>query len=375
LKFLVAPNAFKESLTSTQAAEAIGRGLKKADPKFEADLLPLSDGGPGLLDTLHTALGGKLVREELADGPVKSIGPIRPMWLGLPGSRAVVESSQAIGLELVPPKKRDALRASSRPLGQLLLRILQTRPKEVLIGLGGSATTDGGTGMARGLGWTMMAGGGAYLPPGGAGLEHLEMLSRPLLDFVKGVRFTVLCDVKNPLTGASGSARVFAPQKGASPADVKILERGLEKLEEVIGKKVSRTPGAGAAGGLGAGFLYFCGARLVPGAKTILEWTGFDQRLRMADWVITGEGRLDSQSLSGKLPYEVCQHAKKACKPCLILAGEISGSPLTWKKTGARTEQIRPKNKSAAYSIKHAANLLEQKAFVFGKSLVRNEKS
>lgn len=294
MRALIAPNPYKGTYTASEAARLIAIRLRRRHPHAQIDLLPLADGGPGTVDALHAALGGRLMRSTVR-GPLGR--PLAAAWLKVNARLAVIESAQAIGLERVPPGRRDAMKASSFGLGQLMLAARRSGCRELLIGLGGSATTDAGIGMALALG---------------------------SLDAMKGVAIRVLCDVDNPLYGPQGAARVFAPQKGASPAQVRALDARLRSASRLMPVPVARQKGAGAAGGLGAGLMAFAGAALVPGAATLMGLCRFHARLKKADWVISGEGNFDAQSLGGKLPYAVAMEALKAKKKCSLVCGKIA---------------------------------------------------
>ncbi|MCS7006323.1 MAG: glycerate kinase, partial [Gaiellaceae bacterium] len=268
-------------LDASKAAEALAQGVRAAGA--EAELLPVADGGEGTASALRSALGGDW-REAAAHDPLGR--PIRARWLALADGRAVVEAAAAIGLPLLAPEERDPLRASSRGLGELVLAALATRPRELLVALGGSATVDGGAGLR----------------------EVVPELPVPT---------TVLCDVLTPLAGA---APLFGPQKGASPEDVAILERRLA-ADEVL-RPHADLPGAGAAGGLGAA-LAALGARLVPGAAAVLDLVGFDERLGRADLVVTGEGQVDETTAEGKAPAEVARRAAAWGVPCVVFGGRV----------------------------------------------------
>ncbi|MES2201282.1 MAG: glycerate kinase [candidate division FCPU426 bacterium] len=314
MRLLIAPNAFKGTFSALQAARAIAAGVQRALPKAHLDLMPLADGGPGTLQCLSGVKKNLSVHDALGR-------PRRSQWLLAAPGLALIESSQAIGLTLIPEKKRDALAADSFGLGQLLLAARRQGCGRILVGLGGSATSDGGTGMARALGWRFLDSAGRDLDAGGGSLEALERIIPPAKQAWKSVE--VLCDVDNPLFGRNGAAQVYSPQKGAGPAEVRRLDKGLRRLASFFPARLSSMPGAGAAGGLGFGLKVFCGAKLVPGAATLMALADFEARLKKADAVVSGEGRFDSQSLRGKLPYIVALRAVKAKKSCALICGSV----------------------------------------------------
>ena len=321
LRVVVAPNAFKGSLTAQAAAEAIARGVEAAGA--EPVLLPVADGGDGTLDALVAGVGGS-VMGVIARGPLGL--PVRAHLGQLTDGTGVVEMAQASGLGLVPVGDRDPMRASSVGTGELIKGALARRPTRVLVALGGSATMDGGTGLARALGVRFTDAGGKPIAEGGAGLTALAKIDVSRLDpRVKATPLIALADVTNPLLGENGAAAVFGPQKGATPGDVAQLERGLARLAERMATDldadVADLPGAGAAGGAGA-MLAALGAQLMPGADVVLEALRFGERIAGAGLVITGEGKLDTQSLAGKAPIAVARAAAAAGVPCAAIAGE-----------------------------------------------------
>lgn len=326
MRVVVAPNAFKGCLTAKQAAEAIARGIRAAGA--EAVLVPIADGGDGTLDALVAGVGGS-VMGTIARGPMGL--PVRAHLGILSDGTAVVEMAQATGLTLVPAADRDPMRASSYGTGELIRAALSRRPSRIVCALGGSATVDGGTGIARALGVKFLDAEWRALPDGGAALERLARIDADKLDpRVRATPIVVASDVTNPLLGPQGAARVFGPQKGADPQQVEALERGLERLAERLaadlGADVADRPGAGAAGGTGA-MLMALGASLRPGVDVVLEALRFADLLDGADLVITGEGKLDRQTLGGKGPIGVARAAAEANVPCAALVGvsELDG--------------------------------------------------
>ena len=295
MKVVVAPDSFKECLDAGEVASAIAEGLYSVIPDAEVKLIPLSDGGEGMAGLLTESLGGELV-------PVKVTGPVGETVearFGRVGRTAILDVASACGLNLVPKEKRNPLIATSKGVGELIAAaIIQSGCKELLIGLGGSATCDGGEGMIS--------------VPG-------------LRNIVTGVKIKALCDVDNPFLGPDGTARVFAPQKGADPQMVEMLEKRMELQAERIlsntGIDVSMMPGAGAAGGLGGALHAYLGAELVPGIETVLDIVGFDREIVDADLIITGEGTSDLQTLSGKVPMGVLRRSSGI--PVILVSGRV----------------------------------------------------
>lgn len=324
---LIAPNAFKGSLDAATAAAAMARGLRQVRPAVRCLLCPLADGGDGLLERLISARGG-LRRNHRVTGPLGAPVNARLGWL--PDTRtAVIEMALASGLALVPPERRACVDATTQGTGELIRHALDLGARRILVGLGGSASCDGGTGAAAALGARFLDRRGHPLPPTGRHLGAIRRLDLTGLDpRLRATTILGLCDVRNPLYGPRGAAAVFAPQKGASPAEVRRLDAGLAHLADLIrattGRAVARLPGAGAAGGLGAGLVAFCGARLQPGAATVAAETGFTRALARADLVITGEGRLDDQTPQGKVPGYVAAQARAAGIPCIGLGGSVA---------------------------------------------------
>jgi len=323
---VVAPNAFKGCLTAQQAAEAIAAGVRAAGA--HAEIVPVADGGDGTLDVLIAGVGGT-VMGVIARGPLGL--PVRAHLGRLSDGSGVVEMAQASGVALVPEAERDPMRASSFGTGELIRGALARRPARVLVALGGSATVDGGTGLARALGVRFFDEDGAEVPEGGGALERLARIDATRLDpRVRDTPIVACVDVSNPLLGPEGAAPVFGPQKGATPEQVRSLERGLARLAERLaadlGADVTDRPGAGAAGGTGA-MLAALGANIRPGAEVVLDAVGFAAKLDEADLVLTGEGKLDRQSLSGKAPVAVAKACAERLVACAAIVGEADLAP------------------------------------------------
>jgi len=324
LKIIVAPNSFKGSLSAAQAAAAIARGVRQAFPDAEVVEIPVADGGEGTVDALVSARKGTY-RSVQVDGPLRD--PVQAAYGLIDGGRTgVVELASASGLTLIANERRDPRRASTFGFGQLLESVRSDGVGSIIAGIGGSATNDGGAGIAQALGYRLLDADGRDLRRGGAALARLERIDASGFDpGWRSVGVMVASDVTNPLTGPQGASSVYGPQKGADPEAVRELDWALTHLAEAIrrdlGKDVAELPGAGAAGGAGAGLIAFLGARLVPGAPLVVEASGFDDALPGASLVITGEGRVDGQTAYGKAPGEVARRAKAAGIPTLLLAG------------------------------------------------------
>ncbi|MGZ4139271.1 MAG: glycerate kinase family protein [Actinomycetota bacterium] len=326
MRVVVAPDKFKGSLTAAEAAEAIGRGLRAAGA--DPDLAPVADGGEGTLDALHLAVGGS-VMGVIARGPLGI--PVRAHLARLNDGTGVVELSQASGLRLVPEAERDPMRANTTGTGELIKGALARRPSKLIVAIGGSATVDGGTGLARALGIRFLDADGAEVPPGGDGLSRIATIDASGLDACwSSVEVIVAADVMSPLAGPEGAARVYGPQKGATLEQIRLLERGLEtlgkRIEADLGVAVLEAPGAGAAGGVGA-MLLGMGAVLRSGAEVVFEAIGLAERIARADLVVTGEGRLDESTMACKAPAAVARLAAEARVPCVALVGEAVVRP------------------------------------------------
>ena len=321
-QILVAPAAFKGTLGPRQVAEALSAGIRRAVPEASLLQCPISDGGDGLLDAVLTP--GSLREPVSVTGPLGA--PVRGVLGWVDPETAIFESATASGIALLRPDQLDPLRATTRGVGELIWEATERGAKVVVVGLGGSATVDGGTGAARGLGWTFLDAHGEALPEGGGSLAQLADLGG---GWGLGAQVLALSDVTTPLIGSDGAAPVFAPQKGAGPEGVKLLSRGLERLAELMARhgrpELATLPGGGAAGGLGAGLAFFAKASLVPGAEWVLDRVGFDAALAKADFVVTGEGSFDRTSLVGKASGEVIRRAQAAKKRVAVVAGKVEG--------------------------------------------------
>lgn len=324
MRVVVAPDSFGGTLSAVEVAQAIAEGWRAVAPDDELLLRPLSDGGPGFVETLAASLGGRRVAVSVSD-PLGR--PVRAEFL-LDSDTAYVEAAQACGLHLVPPPDRRPLDATSYGVGQLLLAAAEAGARRAVVGLGGSGTTDAGAGLFSAIGLDLRDAGGGALPPGGGSLVVLDRLTgRPQL---RGMALVAATDVDNPLAGAHGAAAVFGPQKGANADDVARLDAGLRRWAKIIERDLPGAPagmiglpGGGAAGGLGAALLAL-GARREPGLGLVAAAVGLDAALAQADLVLTGEGSFDWQSLRGKVPAGVAAAAAEHAVPCLVLAGQVS---------------------------------------------------
>lgn len=341
MRYLVAPLEFKGSLTAAEAAEAMRQGLERAGPGNEVEVLPLADGGPGTAEALVAALGGTWHTLPVHDPLGRLVEATYGTWAG--GTAGIVEMAQASGLVRLAPGERNARRASSFGTGELIRAAVLTGVRTLMVGLGGSATNDGGAGLLQALGVRLRDVQGRELPPGGAALRDLARMDLDgALRQMREVELTCVTDVTNPLTGPKGASAVYGPQKGATNADVALLDSALAHFAEVVrrqlGLDVSREPGMGAAGGLGFGLRVVFGARMVRGFEHIAQMVHLDERLAGCDVVLTGEGRLDAQSRQGKGPVALAERARRAGKEVVVFAGSVEG---VWTKGDSPFDDVK----------------------------------
>ena len=326
MRVVVAPDSYKGSVSAVGVAAALERGVLRVFPQAEVRKIPIADGGEGTVEALVTATGGQM-KQERVRGPLGEV--VDACWgiLG-DGKTAVIEMAAASGLPLVPPDRRDPRITTTYGTGELIRTALDAGLRRIIIGIGGSATNDGGTGMAQALGAKFLAADGAELPPGGGALAQLKTIDLSGLDSrLTETEITVACDVDNPLCGQRGAAAVFGPQKGATPAMVAELDAALGHFagcaRAATGRNVADLAGAGAAGGLGAGLLFFTPAKLRPGVEIVLEAVKFAEVVKDAAFVITGEGRTDFQTAYGKAPVGVAKVAKQFGVPVFCISGGL----------------------------------------------------
>lgn len=366
MRIVCAPNAFKGTLTATDAAAAMGRGVLQARPDAEPILLPVADGGDGTLDVLLAASPQARVEHVRATGPQEEQVFARLGWIA--HKAAVVELAEASGLRLLkrPPSPADALRSTSRGTGELIGFALDAGAEKVLVGVGGSACTDGGAGVLAALGAVLLDEDGNPLPDGGGNLTGLASVDvTGLHPGLRDARIEVAIDTTAPLLGSAGAAAVYGPQKGADPQTVAILERGLGRLAEVAGRALGADPalagrpGSGAAGGCAWG-LAALGASLIGGAALVCEAVHLDDALADAALVLTGEGRLDASTGTGKAPFEVLRRSQAAGVPCIAVAGRIDpDAPAGWADSVALDATAE---RSGLDPYRDAARLVEEAA-------------
>lgn len=362
MKIICAPDSFKGSLSAPQACLALHNGARRVFPDALIELCPLADGGEGTLQTLTQSAGGWLKTARVQDPLGDSI---EANWGILPDGKAVIEMAQAAGLHLVDPARRDAKIASTFGVGQLIKAALRAGCRELLIGIGGSATTDGGAGALAALGAHFRDANEVILPPGGAALARLASIDLRFFEpKLERAQITLLCDVSNPLCGENGAARVYGPQKGASPRDVELLDAALLHFSGVAREKLgfdcSNQPGAGAAGGLAFGLMAFCSATARSGIEVVLEAARFESRSRGADLVLTGEGALDAQTLQGKVVAGVCRAARSQNIPVLAFGGKVELSGAQMDELGLKSAfSLADGPRDLGFCIENAGELLE----------------
>lgn len=327
MRIVIAPDSFKESMTALEAAHAIEAGFKEVFPQAEYLKIPMADGGEGTVQSIIDATDGE-IRKLFVTGP---LGEQIEAFYGLSGDGklAVIEMAASSGLEKVPPAKRNPLLTTTYGFGELIADALNEGVEEILLGIGGSATNDGGAGMLMALGGKLLDRDGQAIQPTGAGLKDLVDID--LIDLhprIKDVTIRVACDVDNPLTGKNGAAYIYGPQKGANPDQVVELDQNLKNYAEVIKNKlqkdIEKIAGAGAAGGLGAGLIAFLSANLEPGGDLLADLMNLDDKIKNADLVITGEGGINHQTIFGKTPIAVSKIAKKHEVPTIAFSGVLN---------------------------------------------------
>jgi len=327
MKIVIAPDSFKGNLTAKQVADAIEIGINRLIPDAEIVKIPMADGGEGTVQALVDATDGEIITAEVSD-PLGNRIKAEFGILGDSQKTAVIEMASASGLPLVPRDKRNPMLTTTYGTGELIRIALDKGCRKLIVGIGGSATVDGGAGMAQALGVRLLDKNSDEIPKGGGGLEHLDHIDTTSLDpRITETTTIVACDVDNPLVGPRGAPEVFGPQKGATPEMVKILDKFLDRYADIIksdlGIDIKNIPGAGAAGGLGAGLMAFLGAQLRSGIDIVIDASGLEKHLKDTDIVITGEGRIDRQTIYGKTPIGVARTAKKYGIPVIAFAGNI----------------------------------------------------
>jgi glycerate kinase len=334
MKVLIAMDSFKGNLSSLGVADIVESGIRKVYPSSDIAKIAIADGGEGTVDAVVSSMAGEYVYVEVT-GPMGN--RVRAKYGIVEGCTAVIEMSEAFGLCLVPEGKRNPMKTTTYGTGELIQDALDRGLKKIIVGIGGSATNDGGVGMAMALGARFINKFGQSIGIGGGSLDMLDRINIDTIDkMIRNTTFIAACDINNPLYGNNGASRVFAPQKGASPETVEILDKNLLHYSEIVKRDLSidaaEIPGAGSAGGLGYGLMAFCGAELMKGINIVLGIVKIDEKIQAADIVITGEGRIDGQTVHGKAPVGIAARAKKYHKPVFAIAGFIDkGAELVYE--------------------------------------------
>lgn len=374
MRIVIAPNAFKGTLSALEAGRAIERGLKHAHPKLRTEIIPMADGGDGTLDAIINATGGT-IHHVTARDPLERI--IKARFGLIPATRtAVIELAEASGLVRLRPAERNPMKTSSTGTGDLIRAAVKLGARHLLLTLGGSATVDGGIGLAHALGVRFFDGEKRELAPNGANLQRIATMDLDEFTVLcRRITVEIACDVDNSLCGPRGAAAVFGPQKGATPAMVKRLDAGLRNLATILekspGVSVMDIPGAGAAGGAAAMLMALFNAKLSPGVDRVMKAIHLKDRIRGADWVITGEGRIDDQTAHGKAPAGVAKLAKRQGIPCIAICGSVG--PGSEKLSSIGIQAIYPcvtKPKTEAQLRRGAARRLEATALRAAKGII-----
>ena len=378
-KVLVASDSFKGSLSSGEVAEAVRAAIEETMPGCEVLSLEISDGGEGLVQALAPALGAVTVSAQVHD----PLGRRIEAQYAVKGECAVIEMASASGLTLVAREERDIMKASSRGLGELILDALERGCRDFVIGIGGSATNDAGTGMLSALGWRFLDSSGQTVPDGGVSLESIARIDASAADArLREARFRVACDVDNPFFGPEGAAAVFGPQKGADPEQVQVLDRGMRHFAALVQEydgtiavrpgasvDLQAVPGSGAAGGVGGALTAFLAAPLLPGAQLVLDALGFDTLASGCDLVITGEGRLDAQSLRGKACHAVLSRCLAIGVPVIAICGTAENSEALSAAGFKKILPVKPGGQSLVEAMRPdvaAANIRNAVKSLFG---------
>lgn len=365
LNILIAPDSFKDSLSAMEVANCIEQGILQVDPSASIQKIPLADGGEGFTEALMQNQGGRRIELEVLDPLLR---PISAAYGILNNGTAVIEMAAASGIELLSHDERNPLTTSTFGTGMLIKDAIKKGCRKIIIGIGGSATNDGGLGMARALGYQFLDINGNEIAEGGGAINQLYKINEEhVLTEIKATEILVACDVRNPLTGADGASAIYGPQKGASVEMINLLDSNLEHLATIINNQMNmnvlQIPGGGAAGGLGAGLVAFANGHLQSGFDIVSKQTGLEEAIAKCDLVITGEGRIDGQTAQGKTPWGVAQIAKKYNKPVIGIAGSLGeGFSDLYEQGFQSLFSIAQGPASLQYCIENANNLLKTTA-------------
>lgn len=374
MKFVLAPDKFKGSLTGLQFCEIVNESLLKSHPDADVVSLPLADGGDGTIDILDYHLNGQRIKTIVNDPLFR---PIEASYLYMDSIKtAFIEMAAASGLALLKPEEQNCFYTTSLGTGELIKDAIEKGAKTIILGIGGSATNDCGMGMANALGYQFLDGNGIELSPVGKNLLKVHAIKTDQVTVVlKDIDFKVACDVTNPLFGKQGAAFVYGPQKGATKEEIMLLDKGLQHISNIFKKQLERdieqVSGAGAAGGMGAGTMVFLNAELNSGIDLVKEVIEFDTKIKGADWVITGEGKLDEQTLSGKTIQGVLKSANKYKIPVAALCGSASLSKKEIKNMGiSYADAIMNEAKNLEDALENSETYLSKMVMKFAKSLL-----
>lgn len=366
---LIAMDSWKGSLSAQAAGEAVERGIHSVHPGLNTLVAPLADGGEGTLEIIRQSRPGEFISTKVT-GPLPD-RTVEDGYLYWPDTgEALIEMAKCAGLPLLEPSEQNPLLTTTRGVGEWIQDAMSRGAKTITIALGGSATVDGGSGMAKALGWRFLDEHGEDLPDGGGSLIHLTKILPPAT--LPDIEIRAMCDVTNPLLGPKGAATIFGPQKGATPEQVQTLEKGLSNLaialQEATGVEVAEVPGAGAAGGLGAGCIGFLGGSLVSGIDEMLRISGLKEKIKDATHVVTGEGRVDSQSLDGKVLSGILKAAESSHVPVSVIAGSCTLAQTELDAAGlTHAIQANQENLSLEKAMACAGELAEQAGNTFAQ--------
>jgi len=366
MKIVVATDSFKGTLKAIEACRIIADAIGECLPSAHIVIKPMADGGEGTARAMIEAAGGQWIRRKVM-GPLAQM-QVEAGFAWFDDNAALVEMACASGLELLAAEQMNPMKTTTYGTGELINAAIEYGARKVLLAVGGSATVDCGLGAASALGWKFCDEQGSPVPLGGEGLAQVRTISKP--DSPSAIPVEVLCDVDNPLTGEHGAARIYGPQKGATPEMVEQLEGGLahiaELVREQLGCEIETLPGAGAAGGLAAGAVAFMGATIVSGIETVMARTNLRAELESADWVITGEGSFDSQSLRGKVVSGVLQMARESCVKVAVLAGKVNIPQEQYRRAGIEAAiSCKTDKMTLDYALKNSHKLLGSAARLF----------
>ncbi len=362
LNILICPDKFKGSLTAEEVCQAIAKSIRKLSPGSRISQVPMADGGEGSLEIINNQLRAEIIRIKAGD-PLGR--PVEAEFL-MKGDNAYIEMAKASGLQLLKPEERSATRTSTEGTGELIREAIQLGAKKIYLLVGGSATNDAGIGMAKALGFGFSDAAGNEVEATGENMIRIKKIHKSLQDF-RGIEFSVLCDVENPLYGKNGAAHVFGRQKGADDREIAELDEGLKNMSELFietfGVDVQKIPGAGAAGGIAGGAVAFLGAEIKSGIGTLMEIAELEDKIKAADLVITGEGKIDSQTLNGKVIAGIAAKAGKYNKTVLAFCGKLDLEPSEVRGMGLKDAfPVKEENMTVEEAMTHTGKKLEELA-------------